>query len=159
MAFISEGGIQVYSTRAELPAISGDIGFAYTLDTKVIYRWDPVTSAWNELTPQTWVNGVKKTYVKEYLASVTVSGGTATFYLTDDGTSGGNAIFTNVYTESMNMFVQDVTNSYMFGNISVAGNKKSLTVTVNKLGTVLIGVIQLISAANGTVVYLQLKGD
>lgn len=122
--------------------------------------WIPIGGAMQTAgAARTWVNGVKKSYVKEYFATATVSNGTAVFYLTDDGTANGNAIFTNIYTESSNFLTLDLGNQYQFGNVVVAANKKSITVSVNRLGTIILGVIQFITAANGQTVYLQVKGD
>lgn len=109
--------------------------------------------------PRVWVNGVHKASVWEYYSSATVSSGNVVFNLTDDGTSGGNAVFTNVYLESLNLIVYSATVQYQFSNPTVSGNKKTLTVTVGQLGTVILGVIQLVSAANGITVYGQVKGD
>jgi len=112
-----------------------------------------------KIIPRVWVNGVRKSQVKEYLASAVVSSGTAIFYLTDDGTAEGNAIFTNIYKESASFWIDDPTVQYQFGEYTLAADKKTLTLTVNKLGTVLVGIIQFISAANGVTVYMQVKGD
>lgn len=109
--------------------------------------------------PRVWLNGVQKASVKEYFSSAVVAGGTATFYLTDDGTSGGGAVFANVYLESMNLMVYSASSQYQFSSPTVAGNKKSITVTIGVLGTVILGIIQFVAAANGTTIYLQIKGD
>jgi len=108
--------------------------------------------------PRYYKSGVKKTSVWMYDTSGTVSNGTVVFYLTDDGTVNGNAIFTNIYSESIQIFAPSATDSFVM-SFAIAGNKKSITVTVNRLGTVIAGLIQFISAANGTTVYLQVKGD
>lgn len=109
--------------------------------------------------PRVWVNGAQKTSVKEFFGSATVSSGNVTFNMTTDGTATGPAIFTNVYTESINLFVFDVANQYQFSGLSIAASKKTLTITVGRLGSVLIGIIQFVTAANGVTVYLQVKGD
>lgn len=74
--------------------------------------------------PRTWVNSVQKTSVKEYFGSSTTSSGVATFYLTTDGTSDGPAIFSNVYKESFQPWIEDANNSYQYSNYTLAGNKK-----------------------------------
>lgn len=108
--------------------------------------------------PRVWVSGVHKSSVWEYYASATVSTGTAVFYITDDGTSGGNAVFANIYTASINLLIHDSNDLYNYSSVTVAGNKKSITVTVNQIALSL-GVIVFTAAANGTTVYLQVKGD
>lgn len=109
--------------------------------------------------PRVWVNGSQKSSVWEYHSSATVSGGTVTFYLTDNGLSTGNAVFTNIYLESLNLIVYSNASQYQFSSPTIAGNKKSITVTIGALGTVILGIVQFVSAANGTTVYLQVKGD
>lgn len=109
--------------------------------------------------PRVWVNGAHKSSVWEYFSSATVSSGNVVFNLTDDGTSSGNAVFTNVYLESLNLIIYSSTIQYQFSNPVVSGNKKTLTVTVGQLGTVILSIVQFITAANGITVYAQVKGD
>lgn len=104
-------------------------------------------------------NGVIKTNPKFYYSSAVVAGGVVTFYLTDNGGSTGNALFTNIDKESFSWWVDDASNQYQLGSYALAANKKSITLTVNKLGTVLLGIVQLISAANGVTVNLGIWGD
>lgn len=66
--------------------------------------------------------------------SVTISGGNAVFYLTDDGTSTGNALYSDVYLESLNWTVWDNAGLYAIGTPTISGNKKTLTVPVQKQG-------------------------
>lgn len=105
---------------------------------------------------KTYVNGVRKTSVKQCFTSAVVSDGTVTFNLTDDT---GNSVFTNVFAESINLFVLDLANQYQFGSLSISEDKKTLTASISKLGLVLGGIIQFISATDGTTVYLQVKGN
>lgn len=91
--------------------------------------------------------------------SVTVSSGTAIFYLTDDGTSTGNALFPNgVIADSVNAFVSDAAASYQMA-YAFSNSNKTLTVTTNKLTTanILTGILGQ-SAANGASVKLQVWG-
>lgn len=109
--------------------------------------------------PRVWVNGVHKSSVWEYYSSAAVSSGNVVFNLTDDGTSSGSAVFTNVYLESLNLIIYSATIQYQFSNPTVSANKKTLTVTVGAIGTVILGIVQFIAAANGITVYAQVKGD
>lgn len=120
---------------------------------------------------QFWYQGVRKNTYIEYVASSTVSGGTVVFNITDTGTSGGSAVCNTFFLESVNLTFNDHTAGYSYGNYIVAGNKKTLTANVTKLGTtsanalinLLGGVINFLTgfaynaAPNGTAVYLQLK--
>lgn len=120
---------------------------------------DAVTLVQMNSIPRIWVNGVQKTGVKGCYTSATVSSGTVIFNLTTDGTTNGAAIFNNVYQASMNWWVNDATVQYQVGGYTISGNKKQLTLTMNKLGTVLLGIIQTVAAANGVTVYLSIYGD
>lgn len=108
--------------------------------------------------PPLYKNGIIQIYPKAYVTSAVVSGGTAIFYLTDDNTASGNAMFTGVYKESLNWWIDDATFQYQIGGYTISSDKKTLTLTVNKLGTVVLGLIQLVSAANGVVVNLTIWG-
>lgn len=104
-------------------------------------------------------SGVLKVSPKVYVTSATVSSGSVTVNLTDDNTSSGTALFANVYKESMNWWIEDATSSYQLGSYTLSGNKKTLTLTVNKLGSIVLGLIQFVSAANGAVVNVTVWGD
>lgn len=114
---------------------------------------------WETVRQATWVNGSHKADSQEYCASATVSSGQAVFYLTDNGASNGNPIFTNVYKESANFWVDDAGIQYQYGTYTLSTDKKTLTVAVNKLGSVVLGLINIVSAANGVTVYMRVKGD
>lgn len=91
--------------------------------------------------------------------SATVASGVAVFNLTTDGTSGGAALFPNgVIADSVNVFVSDATASYQM-SYAFSNSNKTLTVTTNKLTTanILTGILGQ-SAANGSVVKLQIWG-
>lgn len=113
----------------------------------------------NEDISQVFVSGVKKINVKEYYGTATVNNGTATFNLTTDGTATGPAIFTSVYSESVSIRIFDSSNSYVYDVPVISANKKTLSVSINKLGSVIVGVIQFITAANGVTCYIQIKGE
>lgn len=94
-----------------------------------------------------------------------VAAGVATFYLTDDGTAGGKAIFRNVYKPSTNFWVDDANAPYMFGGWALSGDKKTLTINVKQSAGIVIALLGLTllgvptNAANGTEVNLSIWGD
>lgn len=101
----------------------------------------------------------KRVLAKEYCGSTTVSGGSAVFQLTTDGTSGGTAIFPNaVFKESANFWVDNASLQYQFGGYTLTNSNRTLTITVNQLGSVLLGIIQFVTAANGVTVHLRIRG-
>lgn len=91
--------------------------------------------------------------------SVTVSSGVAVFNLTNDGTSGGNALFPNgIIADSVNVTVSDATASYQM-SWAFTNSNKTLTVTANKLTTsnILTGILGQ-TAANSASVKLSVWG-
>lgn len=57
-----------------------------------------------------------------------------------------------------NFWVDDPAVQYQFGGYALSGDKKTLTVTVNKLTSVVLGVLQQSSAANGVSVQMSVRG-
>jgi len=105
-------------------------------------------------------NGTKKILCKMVAFSAVVSGGSATFYLTDNGLAGGNAVFPNaVFKETANFWIDNATTQFQFGNFTVSPDRKTLTVTVNQIGSVLLGLLQFVGAANGVTVHLRIEGN
>lgn len=143
------------------------------MQTKKIYPGDSITynnetlaavatsGLYTDLSnkPTLWKSGVNKSNFIEYISSAVVASGTVSFNLTDDGLSSGNVIFTTVFKESANFWIEDSQNQYQYSGYSLSENKKVLTVTINRLGSVLLGIVQFISAANGVTVYLTIKGE
>lgn len=91
--------------------------------------------------------------------SATVGSGVAVFYLTDDGTSSGTALFPNgVIQDSVKVTVNDAVASYQM-SWAFTNSNKTLTVTTNKFTTanILSGILGQ-TAANGAVVKLSVWG-
>lgn len=97
-----------------------------------------------------WVGGVLVQDLTAYLNhGTTNSSGVATIYLTDDNTANGNAVFSTIYSDGIVAMPVGDTNSYQVKDVTVAANKKSVTVTVNQLGSVVLGLVNVTSAASG----------
>lgn len=105
-----------------------------------------------------WKNGTRMTNVQEFAGSAVVSNGQAIFYLTDDGTANGNALFTEIFKETANFWTDSAIAQFQYGNYTLSGNKKTLTIDVNRIG-INIGVLIFTAAANGTTVYMRIKGQ
>lgn len=116
----------------------------------------------------------KQILAKEYCGSVTVSGGTATYYLTTDGTSTGTALFSNnVFKSTANFWVDDANNSFVYGGYTVSNSNRTLVVSISRLSAsssnALINLLGAVTsfltgivftgAANGTVVHLRIRGN
>lgn len=105
------------------------------------------------------VNGVQYIGVQTCSQSKTVSSGTVTFYLTNDGTATGTALFpTNVFIGTGNFWVNDAINQYQMGGYTLSTDHKSLTLTVNKIGLSL-GILVFIASTTGTTINMSIRGN
>ena len=104
-----------------------------------------------------YVSGVKKYHTFDFLSSASVSSGVAAFNLTDDGTSSGNAVFSEVFSDSPRFLIDDNNDVWSYSGVTVSGDKKTLFVTVRRLALSL-GVLVWNNAPDGTVVQLTVKG-
>lgn len=114
----------------------------------------------------------KHMLTKTWTGTATTSGGTATFYLTDDGTGSGAAIFSTVVKSSANFWIESTTSQYQFGNYTLSGDKKTLTVSVTYLsastGNVLLNLLGAVTSVltgltysavpNGVTVHMSIRG-
>lgn len=91
--------------------------------------------------------------------------GVATFNLTDDNTATGNALFSNVYKEAANFWVDDANNTYQPGGWSLSVNKKVLTINLNRSSSTLLSLLGVnvlgapAAAPVGTVLNATFWGD
>lgn len=83
--------------------------------------------------------------------ATTNSSGIATVYLTSDGTSTGTAAFSTIYTQSVSPLAIGSASNYQIVS-AVITSGKILTVTVNQLGSVVLGLVNVTSAASGVVI-------
>lgn len=81
--------------------------------------------------------------------AVTNASGIATIYLTDNGLTGGDAVFTTVYEDGIIAMPIGSTSNYQVTGIVLASNKKSIAVSVNQLGSVVLGLVNVTIAAAG----------
>lgn len=133
------------------------------------YRYDDIDSVWTQtensnafdlsVLPRIYQSGVRKTNVIQIVRSAVVASGIATFYLTDNNLVSGNALFSSaVFKESANFWIDDSTSQYQMGGYTLSADRKTLTLTVNKIGLSL-GIIIFTSAANGTTINLSILGN
>lgn len=106
-----------------------------------------------------WVTGVLKQDSFVYYSKATTTSGTVTFYITDDGTASGNAVFTNVYADSITISPYGTAAVYQISAPTVASDKKSITATVNQVTSVVLGLIQITAAANSVQCNMLVLGD
>lgn len=106
-----------------------------------------------------WVSGTMVQDLTPYLAhGSTNASGVATIYLTSDGTSSGNAVFSSIYLDGIVAMPVGSTSNYQVTSVTVAGDKKSITVAVNQLGSVALGLVNVTSAASGVEVKAIVMG-
>ena len=96
-----------------------------------------------------YVNGVMVNGIIPYLANATVSSGTATLWLTSDGTSAGTAVFSTIYPEGIVINAYGSGNNYQVYNVVVSGDLKKVTCSVNQMAGAILGLVNVTSAANG----------
>jgi len=105
---------------------------------------------------------VLKISPKFLCTTATVSNGVAVFNLTVDGLANGDAIFANIYDQSVRFEINNATHSYRW-SWTISADKKTLTATVNQATSVSILGIQVLGglaqATNGTIVRLNVCGD
>lgn len=143
-----------------ISAMSNDTPMTADRTTKVVtehaaYAADLLTRRKN------WVSGVLKndSFIYASKASIAGGAGVVTFYITDDGTSTGNAVFTNVYTDSILVVPFGSAGQYQAYSPTLAGDKKSITATVAQATNVL-GILTFnATAANGIDCRLYVMGD
>lgn len=88
----------------------------------------------------------------------TNSSGVATIYLTTDGTSGTGAAFSTVYEDGIIVMPIGSASNYQVVSVVLSGDKKSIAVTVNQLGSVVLGLVNVTSAASGVEVRAAVWG-
>lgn len=92
------------------------------------------------------------------LKGVTNASGIATLYITGDGTSTGTAVFSTVYEDGILAMPIGATSNYQVLGIVLSGDKKSIAVSVNQLGSVILGLVNVTSAAAGVEVRAVVVG-
>lgn len=145
--------------------------YTSTEKTKLAGLAAQVNSDWNAISGLAQISNKPSLLTKAYegvtlrsnafpiFKSATVASGVAVFYLTNDNTSTGTALFPNgIIADSINVTVNDATASYQM-SWALTNSNKTLTVTANKLTTanILTGLLGQ-TAANATVVKLSVFG-
>lgn len=106
-----------------------------------------------------YVSGVLKNDSFLYVSKASTVSGGLTFYITDDGTSSGNAVFTNVYADSIAINAYGTSGTYQPSAPTVSVDKKSVTANISQATNVL-GILTFNStAANGIDCRLYVMGD
>lgn len=107
-----------------------------------------------------WHNNVAYRGVIEWSGSTTTNGsGQAIYYLTDDGTASGNAIFSTVLLESMQLTPLSTNRILLNSAPTLSVDNKTLTITVNQNTSLLsLGLIPFSTAASGFTIYMNIKG-
>lgn len=149
--------LQYGAPISDNPAMSGT-QHGRGVTEAVAYAGDLAT--YNSTRRKAYVSGVLKQDSFIYASkAVTVSGGGITFYITSDGTSGGVAVFNNVYADSIAINVYGSAGNYQAYSPTVSGDKKSITATISQLTSV-IGILTFnSSAASGIDCRLYVMGD
>lgn len=106
-----------------------------------------------------WVSGALKNDSFIYSSKASTSGGTAVFYLTNDGTASGSAVFTNVYPDTIAIITYGALGNFQPSGPVVSGDNKSITASISQITNIL-GIATINSvAANGVDCRLYVMGD
>lgn len=89
----------------------------------------------NVETLESAVSGLSASVVKKkfFKASVAGGSGNVVFYTDSNGDGTGDALYSGLTADDLSLFVDSVSDQYAFPTITVAGDKKSVTVNVKKL--------------------------
>lgn len=146
MAITGYRQIMEVDVASTLPtnAIPGDVAYAW--DTDRHYKW--TGTVWKQIATsdeilgmtgkiQTATGGVEYGAWAYPFTATTNASGVATIYLTSDGTSTGTVAAPNkVFNISVNPIGVGAAN-YNVTNVTVSGDRKTLTVTLNQIKSVL----------------------
>ncbi len=114
---------------------------------------------YNATRRKNYVSGVLKNDSFLYTSKATSVSGSVTFYITDTGNSSGNPVFANVYNDSVAVIVYGASGNYQTSNPVVSADKKSVTVALSQISTVL-GLLTFNgTAAGGLDFRLYVMGD
>lgn len=128
-----------------------------------------ILSAFGGAEPDGFLNGVSEAGVMPYIATGSVAGGLGVvrLYLTDNGASNGNAVFSEVLADSIQpMVFGGNANVFSFGTPTVSGDRKYIDLPVYRqnftgivlLSTNILGSVALAAAPNATVVKAVVLG-
>lgn len=144
--------IETIPSFSSPPSGLPDGTIAYALDTTRHYM---LVSGTLYLIPimadgaKSWVSGSLKSGTFSYFSKATTASGVVTFYLTDNGLSTGNAVYNTIEADSIVISPYGAGAVYQVSAPTVSVDKKSITATINQVTAVVLGLIQISSAANG----------
>lgn len=96
---------------------------------------------------------------KFFKTNVAGGAGVATFYTDTNGDGTGDALYPSLSADQLSFFVDGVTDQYAFPTITVAGNKKSVTVTAQRqnftTGNVLLNLLGSLATVVNGVTYVN----
>jgi hypothetical protein len=147
----------INDTKASLPTYAENGDIAYAQDVKQHFMFDG--TVWSVISADgAWVQGVMKTSTLIFSSMATTNSGNVTFWLTDNGTSTGNAVFSEIYPSSVTVSTYGPNAQYQTFSPVISADRKSITVQVNQVTAVLLGLLQFTAAANGVDVRLLVLG-
>jgi hypothetical protein len=157
MAIKRYAQLMIIDTKASLPSFAENGDIAYAQDVKQHFMFDGTN--WTIISGDgAWVQGVMKTGTLIFTSMATTVSGSVTFWLTDNGTSTGNAVFSEIYPSSVAVSTYGSTAQYQTFSPVIASDRKSITVQINQVTAVLLGLLQFTAAANGVDVRLIVLG-
>lgn len=158
--------ILTVDTTSDFPITGQDGSIVYIQDIGRHFMWANAVSYEipnlldvNSAPGKSWVSGIEKDGSFAYFSKATTASGIATFYLTDNGLSTGNAVFNHVYADTITITPYGTSALYQMSSPTVVTGNKSITINVSQVTSVLLGLIQSTTAANGIDIRMLVMGD
>lgn len=106
-----------------------------------------------------YINGVFVVGITPYIMTGTTNtSGIVTVYATNDGTATGTAVFSTIPSGGITATPIGSASNYQVTAIAVSTDKKTITITVNQLGSVVLGLVNVTSAAANVAVSVVVWG-
>lgn len=145
--------------QAKLDKTSVSNDFPMSADTTMVVTEAVALQGDLTVRRKAYVSGVLKNDCFIYSSKASTSAGSAVFYLTDDGTASGNAVFANVYPDTIAIVTYGALGNFQPSNPVISGDNKSITVSISQITNILgIATINTV-AANGIDCRLYVMGD
>ena len=109
--------------------------------------------------PKYYRNGALQQGVKIFVGNAPTASGQVVFNLTDDGTPEGAPIFTEeVYEDGIAVAFNDQDASRTWEVVSISPDLKTLTISVQEVSTVLLGIVQFAVPTDGVTISAIVHG-
>lgn len=140
------------------------LAFGVAVSLAVLSKQSPTEgiskATYDPMSGQMYVSGVLKPGATNYFSAATSSSGNLVFYITTDGTNSGTAVCSNFYTPTLMVWpTASASILYNYGTPTISGDKKTITVAVTQSNSLLLGVLNFVTASNGITFNMHVTCD